>query len=126
MVWFQGYDDVVSVQKTSEYGENLSQLIRNLRLDLEAPHLPVVVGELGMEGVDPDVRDRDLRFREIQLNVTLMHEFRRTTRFSPQTSSFVVKGGEKFAEKTHYYGRADSGELVGNKCYNFFPREDND
>jgi hypothetical protein len=68
--------------KDCEYGENLSQLIRNLRLDLEAPHLPVVVGELGMEGVDPDVRGRDLRFREIQLNVTLMPEFRRTTRFA--------------------------------------------
>jgi hypothetical protein len=43
MVWFQGIVDSMSKEKATTYEKNLACLIRDLRNDLKAPKLPVVV-----------------------------------------------------------------------------------
>jgi hypothetical protein len=49
-VWFQGWNDMISAEATAEYAANLGHLIRDVRKDLNAPQLPVVVGEMGVDG----------------------------------------------------------------------------
>ncbi|UCH10002.1 MAG: sialate O-acetylesterase [Fidelibacterota bacterium] len=47
MLWHQGESDAMRADAARNYGRELSQLIRDLRQDLECPDLPVVVGQLG-------------------------------------------------------------------------------
>lgn len=39
-VWFQGWNDMLNEDTVNEYGPNLVKIIRDIRLDLDAPHLP--------------------------------------------------------------------------------------
>ncbi len=51
LVWFQGWNDMVDrsqrEEKFANYTVRLAQLIEDVRKDLKAPNLPVVIGELG-------------------------------------------------------------------------------
>lgn len=47
MIWHQGEADSRNAETAKSYGERLSGMIATLRKDLDAPNLPVVVGELG-------------------------------------------------------------------------------
>jgi len=47
MVWFQGIADSQSPAQTAAYEKNLANLIRDVRRDLKAPALPVVVTAVG-------------------------------------------------------------------------------
>jgi len=61
LVWFQGIADASSPRLAAEYASHLPNFIRDLRNDLAAPGLPVVVAAIGWEGnhVDP-VRNSQL------------------------------------------------------------------
>ena len=51
LVWFQGWNDMVDGSQRAEkyvnYTDRLALLIKDLRSDLNAPNLPVIIGELG-------------------------------------------------------------------------------
>jgi len=53
-VWFQGWNDMVDgsqrEEKYANYTKRLGQLIKDVREDLKAPELAVVIGELGANG----------------------------------------------------------------------------
>jgi hypothetical protein len=49
LVWFQGIADAASPRMATEYEGHLPNLIHDLRRDLDAPDLPVVVGSLGWD-----------------------------------------------------------------------------
>lgn len=55
-VWHQGFNDMVrnayAPTKWAEYTEWSAAMIKDLRKDLDAPDLPVVIGECGTGGVD--------------------------------------------------------------------------
>lgn len=51
-VWFQGWNDMIDANATAEYAVNLKHFIRDVRKDLKAPKLPIVVGEMGVDGVN--------------------------------------------------------------------------
>jgi len=50
-VWFQGWNDQYGGQDS--YGVNLRHLLRDVRRDLDAPDLPVVVAAMGQNGSKP-------------------------------------------------------------------------
>ncbi|MCB1129187.1 MAG: hypothetical protein KDM81_21995, partial [Verrucomicrobiae bacterium] len=50
-VWFQGWNDMIDPEATGEYADNLAALIRDVRRDLGVPGLPVVVGQMGVDGL---------------------------------------------------------------------------
>jgi serine/threonine protein kinase len=52
-VWFQGWNDMIDVKRRLEYSANLAHLIHDVRRDLGVPNLPVVIGELGVNGSRP-------------------------------------------------------------------------
>ena len=49
MVWFQGISDSQSPAHKAAYEKNLANLIRDLRRDLKAPKMPVVVGAIAYD-----------------------------------------------------------------------------
>lgn len=49
-VWFQGIDDAGSPALSAAYGENLKGFIQDVRKELNAPDLPVVVAAIGQHG----------------------------------------------------------------------------
>ena len=52
LVWLQGQADARSASMTADYEKNLANLIKDLRKDLHAPQLPVVVASVGVGGKD--------------------------------------------------------------------------
>ena len=88
MVWFQGWNDL-GQGGNNQYGEQLACLIRDIRTDLGAPDMPVVIGESGHGG--PITEDRkgsgmDI-VRQGQAAPAKMPEFEGTVAFC-QTHQF--------------------------------------
>lgn len=77
-VWFQGYNDLIGPYPGgdfSEYTKTLAALIRDLRKDLKAPNLPVVIGVMGIDGPIENKNDKQYKFREAQAAVAALPEF---------------------------------------------------
>jgi alpha-galactosidase len=113
-VWFQGFSDVIDERKLKEYSENLIYLINDVRRDLNLPNLPVTIGELGMQGLDPDVKH--LQMRQIQRNVTEL-PILQPIAFAEIASHVVTFPTDGFdydgAGNFHYNGRADNFFEIG-------------
>ncbi|MEQ8764023.1 MAG: sialate O-acetylesterase [Planctomycetota bacterium] len=52
-VWFQGWNDMSDEDFVSGYESHLAALIHDVRKDLGAPDLPVVIGQMGQNGFEP-------------------------------------------------------------------------
>ncbi|MAG56553.1 MAG: sialate O-acetylesterase [Planctomycetes bacterium] len=85
LLWFQGWNDSVG-GGNDQYTEQLAQFIRDVRKDLDAPKLPVVIGELGQAGANPN--QKVLKFRKQQEAVAKLPEFKGTVRYV-KTGVFV-------------------------------------
>lgn len=69
LLWFQGWNDYIQWRGApgviDSYGESLALMFKDLRDELEAPDLPIYVGELGIGGTAMDARaERDEDDRE--------------------------------------------------------------
>jgi len=61
-VWFQGYNDMFDETGRKEYGKNLVYLINDLRKELKAPQMKVVVGVMGVNGLRNEIgKQKDVR-----------------------------------------------------------------
>lgn len=81
-VWFQGWNDMVDADRVAEYEENLVNLIKDVRRDLEASNLPVVIGELGVGGpAEAEKNDRMAQIRKAQEAPMHREEFTGTVAF---------------------------------------------
>jgi hypothetical protein len=114
LIWFQGWNDMLQWDFVNEYETNLANLIRDVRKDLDATSLPVVIGELGMHGRYPEGKgaDRVLAMRAAERGVTMLPEFHNNTLFV-STHQYVVSNGTQYAGGYHYYGRADTYFHIG-------------
>jgi hypothetical protein len=101
-VWWQGFNDVVDSKKVSEYEDNLRALITDVRIDLDIPDLPIVVGELGMLGLTPREKSHTI-FREAQRAACASQ----TRCQYVGTARYVVLNGVRYDGESHYLGRAD-------------------
>jgi len=72
-VWFQGWNDKFG-GKDQEYEANLKHLINDVRKDLKAPTLPVVIGVMGQNGSKP-ATGSTLTIQEAQLAMNEVPEF---------------------------------------------------
>ncbi len=114
LVFFQGFNDIINDAYTAEYGENLAHFVRDIRKDLGAPNLPIVIGELGQQGVEPEARyaDKHFNFRKIQKSVAELPENKGTVAYTP-TAPYVTAEKPSFDGGYHYYGRADTFYQIG-------------
>lgn len=87
LIWYHGWNDGCDPQHAvPEYESNLVHLIQDVRRDLNAPKLPVVIGELTGPWVDAPGEWAVLR--RAQAAVAQRPEFAGTVRFVP-TAAFV-------------------------------------
>ena len=70
LVWFQGFNDMFDVSGRQQYGQNLIHLIHDLRRDLRAPDMKVVVGVMGVNGPENEdnPKQRDVRNGQRSIN----------------------------------------------------------
>lgn len=76
-VWFQGWNDQYGAE--NEYASNLKHLINDVRRDLQAPALPVVIAAMGQNGSKP-AEGAMLIVREAQLSMNDVPEFKGTVK----------------------------------------------
>ena len=106
LVWFQGWNDMVSEEGTKAYAANLTHFIRDVRRDLDSPNLPVVVGETGNASSEA--------FRGAQRAGTAHPDFKGNVTFVP--TRHFLRPAEDSPNKTHghhWYGHAESYFLLG-------------
>ncbi len=129
-VWFQGWNDMISADATAEYAANLGCFIRDVRKDLKSPALPVVVAQMGVDGLNPN--DNIKRFKEAQAQGVALPEFKgnvtlvKTDVFWDTEAEAVFKKGwrENIDEWNkvgsdygyHYYGSARTLCAIGKAC----------
>jgi alpha-galactosidase len=96
-VWFQGWNDMIDADSTAAYSTNLKHFIRDVRKDLKAPHLPFVIGQMGVDGMNASANVT--RFKEAQAAVLKEAEFKgnvalvRTDVFWDNEAEAVFKKG---------------------------------
>lgn len=73
-VWFQGWNDMINPDYTAEYTANLAHFIRDIRQDLKTPQLPFVIGQMGVDGANPNAGVQ--RFKDAQAAVLQVAEFK--------------------------------------------------
>ncbi len=72
-VWFQGWNDQYGAEE--EYAANLTHFIRDVRKDLHAPNLPIVIAAMGQNGSRP--AEGAMRIiRDAQLSMNDVPEFK--------------------------------------------------
>lgn len=50
--FFQGWNDLVNYDKVFEYEYNMKNFMSDIRVSLNTPNMPFVIGEIGMHGTD--------------------------------------------------------------------------
>ncbi len=116
-VWHQGWNDYLNPKATEQYSENLSNLLRDLRKDLDVPNMPMIIGEMGAAGADEstwtgNTKTRTPLFRAQQRSVAEMTEFEGRAVYVP-TGIYVSPEGPFFDGGHHYGGRADTIYQIG-------------
>lgn len=95
-VWFQGFNDYVGFSEYpdhdkpggyDQYAELLGHLIRDVRKDLSAPKLPVVIGVMGIDGLKGNTKAPMMHFRAAQRKVPTLEEFQGNV-FAVETAPF--------------------------------------
>ncbi|MFO0851291.1 MAG: sialate O-acetylesterase [Gemmataceae bacterium] len=88
-VWFQGFNDLVDGWTYPDrmkpggydrYADLLAHLIRDVRKDLAAPQMPVVIGVMGIGGEKEGRKAPQMHFRQAQAAPAALPEFKGTVR----------------------------------------------
>jgi len=84
LIWFQGWNDGVG-GGNPDYVQQLAALIRDVRKEFSVPKMPVVIGELGTDGLDAE--GWIATFRAQQAAAAALPEFRGNVRLA-KTAQF--------------------------------------
>jgi alpha-galactosidase len=130
LIWFQGWNDMISADYTSEYATNLVHFIHDVRRDLKSPKLPFVIAQMGVDGTNASRNIQ--KFKSAQAAVMDLPEFRRdvalvkTDAFWDYEADAVFKNGwsENLAEWNkvgsdypyHYLGSVRTLNQIGLAC----------
>jgi hypothetical protein len=111
--WYHGWNDGVDPKNAvPQYETNLVNLIHDVRRDLHAPHLPVVIGEL--TGPWVDAPDEWAALRRAQASAAARRELHGNVLFVP-THDFVrpAEDSPNPGHGHHEFGNAETYFLVG-------------
>jgi hypothetical protein len=115
-VWWHGWNDFCDAKMVTAYEKNLVNLIHDVRKDLKAPKLPVVIGDLTgpwLKGAK-DFPAAALSIRKAQKDVAAKQEFKGTV-VCVETGDFVRKPEDSPnpSHGHHEFGNAETYFLVG-------------
>lgn len=127
LIWFQGWNDMINAEATAEYTTNLTHFIRDVRKDLKSPKLPVVIGEMGVDGDRPSAGVQ--KFKAAQAAVMKVPDFkgnvavvRTDVLWDKEADAVFRKGWQKHLEEWnkvgsdrpyHYLGSAKTMVRIG-------------
>ncbi len=125
VVWFQGWNDMINPDYTAEYARNMARFIRDIRKDLNAPKLPFVIGQMGVDGKKGDENPKMRAFKEAQAAPAALAEFRgnvavvRTDALWDDTAAAVfAKGWKEHLDEWNKFGSDFPYHYLGSaKCY---------
>jgi len=110
--WHQGWNDRVNQAFNNEYEVNLTNLIRDLRAELEAPDLPFVIAETGMSGPN-EKHPRAVSLMAAQKAVAERPEFRSTVAFVPTQAFWRDAQDSPSKQGYHWNSNAETYYLIG-------------
>jgi len=142
MAWFQGWNDFcqwptrvedrwVGLGVIESYPRNLAAMFRDLRKDLDAPDMPIVIGELGVGGHEmtrraENPRDREavamVKFRQAQKAVAQEASLRNVM-FVP-TADFWDSRLEELRVMADKYGRVKKEKEIPDTPDNVLPTKE--
>lgn len=76
LVWFQGYNDMFGEQSRTQYGQNLTHFIKDLRKEFNSPDMRVVVGVMGVNGPRNEENPKQRLVRNGQRAMNQVPEFK--------------------------------------------------
>lgn len=109
LVWFQGWND--GRRSDGKYGEELAHFIRDIRKEFGIADMPVVIGELGVDG--PEAGGWIAEFRKQQQIPASMDEFKGTVKYV-RTGQFWPS--ELLAKSDEVYKKAQAKAQVAKKA----------
>jgi hypothetical protein len=93
LVWFSGWNDA----GLKDYEEKLAHLIKDVRKDLDAPQMLVIIGELGVGGPSQPGREEN-PIRKAQAAVAQRPEFKGTVRYVKTAEYFDMRAMQMFRD----------------------------
>lgn len=117
-VWFQGWNDQYDETFVAGYLDNLQHLVRDVRRDLACPNLPVVVGQMGQNGLQP-AKGNMLRIQQAQAAIAELPEFQGNVRsvatdvFWDAAAAAKIDGWEKHVDEWKKVGSDRAYHYLG-------------
>jgi len=111
-VWWHGWNDFCDAKATAAYQQNLTNLIKDVRSDLKAPRLPVVIGEFAGPWLK-DIPESALAIRKAQADVAAMPEFKDTVKFVKTTGFLREEKDSPSGAGHHEYQNGETYFLIG-------------
>ena len=100
ILWHQGEGDAGSKKNADSYGERLAKMIADIRVDLNAPNLPFVVGQIGEFNYERE--GNPLPFAR-EINEALV----KISQTVPQTGCALSKGLTHKGDQVHFNSEAE-------------------
>ncbi|MCO6456819.1 MAG: sialate O-acetylesterase [Pirellulaceae bacterium] len=110
--WHQGWNDRVNQSFNEQYEQNMANLIRDIRRDLGAPKLPLVIAETGMTGRE-ETHPRALSLMKAQAAVAEYDEFRGNVAFVGTRDFYRPKEQSPSGQGYHWNSNAETYYLIG-------------
>lgn len=114
-VWFSGWNDA----GMKDYEEQLVNLIKDVRKDLHAPNMPIIIGELGVAGPTPPGKP-ETGVRKDQMAVAARPEFQGTIQYVKTAEYFDMRAFAMFRDGT-WKGdnKEEFSKLASDRPYHF-------
>ena len=110
--WHQGWNDGLKLPWVEEYEQNMVHLIADLRRDLKAPGLPVVIANSGFGGIQQKV-DRRVKLVQAQAAVALRPGLKATVTTFDTRPFFRPSEQSPSRQGYHWNGNAETYFLIG-------------
>ncbi len=110
--WHQGWNDRINDKFNAEYESNMTHFIHDIRRELNAPALPVVIAETGMNGPD-ETHPRALSLMKAQAAVAARAEFRGNVAWVGTQQFWRSAEKSPSGQGYHWNSNAETYYLIG-------------
>ena len=110
--WHQGWNDRINDKFNAEYESNLTHFIHDIRKDLDAPTLPFVIAETGMNGPD-ETHPRALSLMKAQAAVAERSELNGNVAFVATKRFWRPADQSPSGQGYHWNSNAQTYYLIG-------------
>jgi alpha-galactosidase len=110
--WHQGWNDRINTDFTAEYESNMAHFIQDMRRDLGVPHLPFVIAETGMGGLE-EKHPRALALMKAQAAVAQRPEFKGNVAFVSTRKFWRPAEQSPCNQGYHWNCNAETYYLIG-------------